>query len=69
MQPARVNGPGTGTLTGASVILPEAAIFGNGAEPVGCCEGFDRAIAVALVVRGAPQRRVRGRGSSPRRYS
>ena len=55
MQPASVNGPGTGTLTGAIGVFPEPAIFGDGAEPVRCGERFDRTIAVALIVgRGAP---------------
>ena len=55
MQPARVNGPGTGTLTGHVGVFAEPAIFGHGAQAVGCGERFDRAIAVALIVRrGAP---------------
>ena len=65
MQPASVNGPGTGTFTGAIGIFPQAAIFGDGAQPARRGERFDRAIAVALVVsRRAPAAESR-RGLEP----
>ena len=52
MQPASVNGPGTGILTGASVNSRSRRIFGDGAQPVGSRERADGAVAVALIVGG-----------------
>ena len=48
---------GHGHLDRRIGVFPEPAILGDGAESVGCRQRLDRAIAVALIVRGAPQRR------------
>ena len=69
MQPASVNGPGTGILTGASVISRSRRYSATVPSPSGAERG-DASIAVALIVgRSAPSAAPVGIGSSPCRYS
>ena len=51
MQPARVNGPGTGHLDRGVGVFAEPAILRHGPQPIGCGKGCDRSVAVALIVR------------------